>query len=214
MRPRSCLVATTSRNTNGGNSFLAARVKGLITTLPDAFGYSRDSRPDCLQVCIGLVVTEDGIPLGYEVFAGNRHDSTTVEEIVEMMERKYGRARRIWVMDRGMVGEKNLNYGAEEIAVIFDDLTGDEAYFVANRVREAVAATGIEWLPPGASVSEKQDIHVTVSCGVASNDGGLASNVGTDLLVRSADEALYHAKPSSKYHSPLPLGEGQGVRAN
>ena len=43
-------------------------------------GYSRDSRPDCLQVCIGLVVTTDGIPLGYEVFAGNRHDSTTVEE--------------------------------------------------------------------------------------------------------------------------------------
>ena len=53
-------------------------------------GYSRDSRPDCLQVCIGLVVTEDGIPLGYEVFAGNRHDSTTVEEIVAAMEAKYG----------------------------------------------------------------------------------------------------------------------------
>ena len=63
-------------------------------------GYSRDSRPDCLQVCIGLVVTTDGIPLGYEVFAGNRHDSTTVEEIVEAMEKKYGRANRIWVMDR------------------------------------------------------------------------------------------------------------------
>jgi transposase len=73
-------------------------------------GYSRDSRPDCLQVCIGLVVTEDGIPLGYEVFAGNRHDSTTVEEIVEAMEKKYGRAQRVWVMDRGMVSEENLKY--------------------------------------------------------------------------------------------------------
>jgi transposase len=73
-------------------------------------GYSRDSRPDCLQVCIGLVVTEDGIPLGYEVFAGNRHDSTTVEEIVEAMEQKYGRAQRVWVMDRGMVSEENLKY--------------------------------------------------------------------------------------------------------
>ena len=73
-------------------------------------GYSRDSRPDCLQVCIGLVVTTDGIPLGYEVFAGNRHDSTTVEEIVEAMEKKYGRANRIWVMDRGMVSEKNLKF--------------------------------------------------------------------------------------------------------
>jgi transposase len=73
-------------------------------------GYSRDSRPDCLQVCIGLVVTDDGIPLGYEVFAGNRNDATTVEEIVEAMEEKYGRANRIWVMDRGMVSEANLKF--------------------------------------------------------------------------------------------------------
>jgi transposase len=73
-------------------------------------GYSRDGRPDCLQVCIGLVVTTDGIPLGYEVFAGNRHDSTTLEEIVESMERKYGQANRVWVMDRGMVSEKNLEF--------------------------------------------------------------------------------------------------------
>ena len=73
-------------------------------------GYSRDSRPDCLQVCIGLVVTGDGIPLGYEVFAGNRNDATTVEEIVEAMEAKYGRANRIWVMDRGMVSEQNLKF--------------------------------------------------------------------------------------------------------
>jgi transposase len=73
-------------------------------------GYSRDGRPDCLQVCIGLVVTTDGIPLGYEVFAGNRNDATTVEEIVQAMEKKYGRADRIWVMDRGMVSEDNLKF--------------------------------------------------------------------------------------------------------
>jgi transposase len=73
-------------------------------------GYSRDSRPDCPQVCIGLVVTTDGIPLGYEVFAGSRNDATTVEEIVGAMERKYGRANRVWVMDRGMVSEANLKF--------------------------------------------------------------------------------------------------------
>jgi len=73
-------------------------------------GYSRDNRPDCLQVCIGLVVTTDGIPLGYEVFDGNTHDCTTVERIVEAMENKYGRADRIWVMDRGMVSEANLKF--------------------------------------------------------------------------------------------------------
>jgi len=73
-------------------------------------GYSRDKRSDCLQVCIALVVTTDGIPVGYEVFAGNRHDSTTVEEIVESIEKKHGKANRIWVMDRGMVSEQNLKF--------------------------------------------------------------------------------------------------------
>ena len=71
-------------------------------------GYSRDGRPDCVQVCIGLVVTPEGLPLAYEVFDGNRTDVTTVEEIVEAMEKKYGQARRTWVMDRGMVSEENL----------------------------------------------------------------------------------------------------------
>lgn len=73
-------------------------------------GYSRDSRPDRPQVCIGLVVTEEGIPLGYEVFAGNTHDSTTVQQIIDTMETKYGRLARVWVMDRGMVSEANLTY--------------------------------------------------------------------------------------------------------
>ncbi len=73
-------------------------------------GYSRDHRPDCKQVCIGLVVTRCGLPLGYEVFAGNRHDSTTLEEIVETMEARYGQAQRIWVLDRGMVSEDNLDF--------------------------------------------------------------------------------------------------------
>lgn len=71
-------------------------------------GHSRDHRPDCPQVCIGLVVTEEGLPLGYEVFDGNRHDSKTLETIVEAMETKYGRSQRIWVLDRGMVSEANL----------------------------------------------------------------------------------------------------------
>ena len=73
-------------------------------------GYSRDHRPDCKQVCIGLVVTPDGFPLAYEVFGGNRSDVTTVEEMVLAMEAKYGQAKRIWVMDRGMVSEANLAF--------------------------------------------------------------------------------------------------------
>ncbi len=75
-----------------------------------ARGDSRDHRPDCQQVCIALVVTREGIPLGYEVFAGNRVDVTTVEEIVEAMEGRFGLAQRIWVMDRGMVSADNLTW--------------------------------------------------------------------------------------------------------
>jgi transposase len=74
------------------------------------YGYSRDHRPDCKQVCIALVVSREGLPLGYEVFDGNRHDATTVEEIVTKIESQYGRADRIWVMDRGMISEDNLKF--------------------------------------------------------------------------------------------------------
>lgn len=73
-------------------------------------GYSRDHRPDCKQVCIALVVSREGMPLGYEVFDGNRTDVTTVEEIVEKIEAQYGSALCIWVMDRGMVSEEKLEY--------------------------------------------------------------------------------------------------------
>lgn len=73
-------------------------------------GYSRDHRSDCKQVCIALVVSREGMPLGYEVFAGNRADVTTVEDIVEKIEAQYGSAGRIWVMDRGMVCEENLEF--------------------------------------------------------------------------------------------------------
>jgi transposase len=73
-------------------------------------GYSRDHRPDCKQVNLALVVSRCGMPLGYEVFAGNRNDATTLEEMVEHIEGLYGRANRIWVMDRGMVSEDNVEF--------------------------------------------------------------------------------------------------------
>ena len=89
--------------------------EGLANNNPLAQrGYFRDHRGDCKQVCIGLVVTRDGFPLGYEVFAGNRADVTTVEDIVEVMEDKYGQANRIWVMDRGMASSGNFEYLNED----------------------------------------------------------------------------------------------------
>ena len=71
-------------------------------------GYSRDHRPDCKQVLIALVVTFDGFPLGYDVFAGNTHDSRTLQTIVTTMEARHGVLGRVWIADRGMASKQNL----------------------------------------------------------------------------------------------------------
>lgn len=71
-------------------------------------GYSRDHRPDCEQMVIALIVNVEGFPFSYETFDGNRADVSTMEVILRMVERKYGKARRIWVFDRGVVSEENL----------------------------------------------------------------------------------------------------------
>jgi transposase len=83
--------------------------EGLAAANPLAQrGYSRDHRSDCKQVCIGLVVTRDGFPLGFEVCAGNCHDATTLREIVTRMAARYGQASRVWALDRGMVSAAHL----------------------------------------------------------------------------------------------------------
>src|SRR5512134_735338 len=72
------------------------------------YGYSRDHRPDCVQVVIALIVTPEGFPLTYEVLAGNTADATTLPQFLERIETLYGKARRIWVMDRGIPSEAHL----------------------------------------------------------------------------------------------------------
>ena len=78
-------------------------------------GYSRDKRSDCKQVCIALVVSRCGMPIGYEVFDGNRRDSTTVEELVTTMESRCGESNRVWVIDRGMLSEANIKFLKEGV---------------------------------------------------------------------------------------------------
>ncbi|MBV9488711.1 MAG: IS1634 family transposase [Verrucomicrobia bacterium] len=75
---------------------------------PRKHGYSRDKRPDCVQVVIGLIVTPEGFPLAYEVLAGNPSDKTTLAAFLQRIEAQYGRAERIWVMDRGIPTEEVL----------------------------------------------------------------------------------------------------------
>ena len=83
--------------------------EGLAEANPQARrGYSRDHRPDCKQVCIALVVTFDGFPLGYEVFAGNTNNSRTLQTIVATMEARHGVLGRVWITDRGMASAANL----------------------------------------------------------------------------------------------------------
>jgi hypothetical protein len=72
------------------------------------YGYSRDHRPDCVQIVIALVVTPEGLPLAYEVLPGNNSDKTTLRPFLERIERQYGKARRVWLMDRGVPTEEVL----------------------------------------------------------------------------------------------------------
>ena len=140
-------------------------------------GYSRDQRPDCKQVCIALVVTRDGMPLGYEVFAGNRTDVTTVEAIVSTMEARHGRAERIWVMDRGMCSEDNI------------------AWFHQTKRRYLVGAPKSELKKWEAQLVEKRG-WTEVREGVEANVCQGPDGKETFVLVRSAerqkkDEAMH-----------------------
>ena len=94
--------------------------EGACEHIPKAkHGYSRDGRPDCRQVVIALVVTTDGLPLAYEVLAGNTSDKTTLAMFLEKIQSMYGKARRVWVMDRGIPTEATLQQmRTEEVAYL------------------------------------------------------------------------------------------------
>jgi transposase len=132
-------------------------------------GHSRDHRRDCKQVLIGLVVSRDGYPLGYEVFAGNRHDGTTLEGIVRRMEALYGRQGRIWVLDRGMVSEASLAW-----------LRGHGSRYIAgtprSRLRQFARA-----VRQGAWEAVREGLEVQRCPGGAGGE--------TFILCRSADRA-------------------------
>jgi transposase len=112
-------------------------------------GYSRDNRSDCKQVCIGLVVTREGLPVGYEIFDGNRNDITTLEDIVTLMEEKYGKANRVWVTDRGIVSEENLAFLRERNARY---LVGTPKSQLRHHEAELLDASGWQIIRDGLEV--------------------------------------------------------------
>jgi transposase len=151
-------------------------------------GHSRDHRPDCKQVCIALVVTREGMPLGYEVFPGNRVDVTTVEEIVEAMEARYGIANRVWVMDRGMSSVENV------------------AWLQETKRRYLIGAPKSELKKWSREIAEAKDWR-TVRGGVEAKLCTGPDGQETFLLCRSADrrekERAMHARFAKRIEARL-----------
>ena len=161
-------------------------------------GYSRDHRPDCKQVCIALVVSFDGFPLGYEVFAGNTHDSTTLQEIVQTMERRHGALGRVWIADRGMASAKNLAWLRE---------TG-RRYIIGTPKSELKHCQGALAEPSGWRVI-REGVEVKLIEGSAADE--------RFILCRSADrrakERAMHEKFSQRIEAGLERLRGRIARA-
>jgi transposase len=161
-------------------------------------GHSRDHRSDCKQVCIGLVVTREGIPLGYEVFAGNRTDVTTVEEIVGTMESRYGQARRVWVMDRGMSSDETVAW-----------LQSTQRHYLIGANKSELKKLA----PQLADARDWLQVREGVEAKLCQGPGGNE----TFLLVRSADrqqkERAMHERFAQRIETALVRLEGRLRRA-
>jgi transposase len=152
-------------------------------------GYSRDHRPDCKQVCIALVVTFDGFPLGYEVFPGNTNDSTTVRQIVETMEARHGTVGKVWIMDRGMASAENIAWLRE---------TG-RRYILGTPKAELR-----KWAPALADKTHWRQIREGIEVKLCAAPDGAAE---TFILCRSQDrvekEKAMHARFSARIEQAL-----------
>ena len=161
-------------------------------------GYSRDHRPDCKQVCIALVVTFDGFPLGYEVFAGNTHDARTVQTIVATMEARHGMLGRVWIADRGMASADNLA-GLRQTGRRY--IIGAPKSELRKFAREL--AVGVGWR------RIREDIEVKLATCPESGD--------TVILCRSADrrskERAMHDKFSRRIEAALARLAGRIARS-
>jgi hypothetical protein len=132
--------------------------EGEAKEIPKArYGYSRDKRFDCRQVVIALVVTPDGFPLAYEVMAGNTSDRTTLRGFLEKIESIYGKAQRVWIMDRGIPSEEIL----EEMRA-----PGREVYYLVGTPRGRIREWEKKWLQlPWRKVRESVEVKLLAQGG-------------------------------------------------
>ena len=151
-------------------------------------GYSRDHRPDCVQINIALVVSREGMPLGYEIFAGNTTDVTTVKQIVENMEQRFGKVNRVWVMDRGMVSAENIAW-----------LNGTGHRYVIGTARAELRRWAKEIADKTAWRQIREDVEVKICHGPDGSE--------TFLLCRSASrmekEKAMHERFSKRIEEGL-----------
>jgi len=151
-------------------------------------GYSRDHRPDCKQVCIALVVTFDGFPLGYEVFAGNTHDSRTLQTIVATMEARHGMVGRVWITDRGMASADNLAWLRQ---------TGRR--YIIGAPKSELRKFGSELARPDGWRAVHEGVEVKLACHPETGE--------TVILCRSADrrskEQAMHDRFSNRIAAAL-----------
>ena len=163
--------------------------EGEAQTNPQAQrGYSRDHRPDRKQVCIALVVTFDGFPLGYEVFAGNTHDSKTLQTIVATMEARHGAVGRVWIADRGMASAANLAW-----------LRATGRRYIIGAPKSELKKFATELASPQGWREVHEGVEVRLACHPETGE--------TVILCRSADrrskEKAMHDKFSGRIHSAL-----------
>ena len=153
-----------------------------------ARGYSRDHRPDCKQVCIALVVSFDGFPLGYEVFPGNMSDVRTVQTIVTTMEARHGVIGRVWIADRGMASKANLDW-----------LRASGRRYIIGAPKSALKKHAQALREAGGWRRLREDVEVKLSRDEASGD--------TLVLCRSAErrakERAMHEKFSRRIEAGL-----------
>lgn len=147
-------------------------------------GYSRDHRPDCKQVCIALVVTFDGFPRGYEVFAGNTHDSTTVRTIVATMEARHGTVGKVWIMDRGMASAENIDWLRES----------GRRYIVGTPKSELR-----KWAPALAEKTQWREIRAGIEVKLCAAPDGTPE---TFILCRSKDRVENYGRRTSNSRRP------------
>jgi transposase len=151
-------------------------------------GYSRDHRPDCKQVCIALVVSFDGFPLGYEVFAGNTHDSKTLQTIVATMEARHGVVGRVWITDRGMASASNLAW-----------LRTTGRHYIIGAPKSELKKFGFELASPSGWRTVQEGVEVKLA--------RHPETLETVILCRSADrrskEKAMHDKFSVRIETAL-----------